>query len=458
MLYIGAVTTPRPTGLLACADQAKTGFEQSKIMADIKFTCPHCQQQIQCDQLWCGHQINCPTCQGAMVVPQIEAAPPAGSNQAPASTPGSQFVAPVLKPPPGGASRLSAGRTQVARSTTPAGIAQRPFQPKVQKKANPVLKWALICTGLAALGVGGYYGYDYYTNQAQPKFNAKVDQASKRPVVGGDVGQAMDVNDALENTQPDRPAPAKRNALKRKLTGADAGQGVPVAGDSGAAAADTGGIEGASTATGTASPAKQLPIVAPAYTLNVEQAKIPAGKVNGLIAGTNFVCETARLDKTPDYYALTLRQGTGLSPDRGVRVFLHLKPNEWPTNQTFTVSTETRDPVITQVVKLWKTNPRFAATEQRFSSGYALKLELGQATDTGMSPTGVPGTSVSGKIFLALPDTDKTVVGGQFTASLIVAAATPQLAPANPMRMGAGAGAGANPGAASRMRYGKQPR
>jgi DNA-directed RNA polymerase subunit RPC12/RpoP len=40
-------------------------------MAEFKFSCPQCGQQIQCDTGYSGTQINCPACQQAIVVPQV---------------------------------------------------------------------------------------------------------------------------------------------------------------------------------------------------------------------------------------------------------------------------------------------------------------------------------------------------------------------------------------------------
>jgi hypothetical protein len=39
-------------------------------MPEIKFTCPSCNQDIQGDESYCGAQINCPTCNTLLVVPQ----------------------------------------------------------------------------------------------------------------------------------------------------------------------------------------------------------------------------------------------------------------------------------------------------------------------------------------------------------------------------------------------------
>ena len=44
-------------------------------MADIKFSCPHCQQHIQAEQGYVGTQISCPACNGSMMVPGDATAP-----------------------------------------------------------------------------------------------------------------------------------------------------------------------------------------------------------------------------------------------------------------------------------------------------------------------------------------------------------------------------------------------
>jgi hypothetical protein len=62
---------------------------------------------------------------------------------------------------------------------------------------------------------------------------------------------------------------------------------------------------------------------------------------------------------------------------------------------------------VPQVVKLWKPDPRYQARQKSFSTGYAMKLELGDVTN------GV----IAGKIFLAVPpDTEQTVIAGVFNA------------------------------------------
>ena len=149
-------------------------------------------------------------------------------------------------------------------------------------------------------------------------------------------------------------------------------------------------------------------MTAPAYSLDVGQARISEGKVNGSIAGTNFVPDIVRLDQLAGGYVLNLRQGVGQTPDRGLRVYLQLKPTDGPTGHTWTVSQDMKGTPISQVVKVWKPNPKYAAKEKPFTTGFALKLEFGQLTASNTIP---------GKIYAALPDTEQTVVAGVFNAA-----------------------------------------
>lgn len=51
-------------------------------MAEFKFACPQCAQNIQCDTGYAGAQINCPTCQKPIVVPPAPSIPPAAPSRA----------------------------------------------------------------------------------------------------------------------------------------------------------------------------------------------------------------------------------------------------------------------------------------------------------------------------------------------------------------------------------------
>jgi hypothetical protein len=232
-----------------------------------------------------------------------------------------------------------------------ATLQQQLNQAKLAKKGNP-MKWVTVGVVVIVLGVGGYLGYPYLHD-----WMAKRSEAAK---------------------QASAPPP-ETNAVPAEPP-----------------------------------PPKELPILPVAWTLDMDNAKVPKGKANGMISGTNFVPETARLDKTGSTYLLRLLQGTTASPDLGFMVYLRLNAGESVTGHTWTVTQDLKDRNQPQVVKLWKTDPRYAAKQKAFSSGYAMRLELGEINN-GVIP---------GKIFLAVPDTEQSVVAGVFKADTSLADAT----------------------------------
>jgi hypothetical protein len=316
-------------------------------MADFKFTCPHCGQDIECDELWSGHQIQCPTCQKDITVPAKPDAPPHANLAA-------------AKP---GQPRLSIGQSRNERSAAPpppppqmATLQQQLNQAKLANKGNP-MKWVIISVVVIVVGVPGYFGYGYFSER-----QTKQSEAAKQAA----------------------------NTATQQVASAAAAEPAPPA------------------------PEKELTVIPAVWTLDLDKAKTPKGKVNGTISGTNFVPEIARLDKVGTSYLLRLLQGAPAAPDLGFMIYLHLNAGESVTGHTWTVSQDLKDKTLPQVVKLWKTDPRYAAKQKPFSSGYAMKLELGQIAD------GV----ISGKIFLALPDTEQSVVAGVFKANTSLADAT----------------------------------
>ncbi len=186
---------------------------------------------------------------------------------------------------------------------------------------------------------------------------------------------------------------------------------------------------------------KVVPVTAAAWTLDVSKAAIPAGKVNGLISGTNFLAETAMCTAQ----VLRLFQGASISPDREILVYLHLTPGQSLTGHTWTVSQEMRGMSVPQVVKRWKTDPRYAPQMKAYSSGYAMKLELGDITN-GVLP---------GKIFVALPDTEQSVVAGVFQATTTLADASGATV-ASPAVAPTPTAAPTRPGPGSRSAYGNR--
>jgi hypothetical protein len=332
-------------------------------MADMIFDCPACKQPVQADDAWAGQEIQCPLCHAPMIVPQSQ------SPSAPAPHPSPSLGKQLVEVP--GHTKLSAGATQTARSSSGSGPVLRKFESKPVKKQNAAAQYAIIGGVVVALGVAGWFGWPYlkpylpFLNKSGEETAAAAKDGAKP---GGEATAAV--------TEPAPPPPPK-----------------------------------------------EAPMTAPVYTLDVQAAKISEGKVNGSVAATNFVPESVRLEKLAGFYVLDLRQGPGATPDRGLRVYLRLNPTNTPAGQSWTVSPEMKGTAISQVVKVWKTNPKYAAQEKAFSTGFALKLEFGQMTESNTIP---------GKIYAALPDKEQTVVGGVFTALTTLAGAPgaqPQAAP-----------------------------
>jgi Zn finger protein HypA/HybF involved in hydrogenase expression len=44
------------------------------VMSDFKFSCPSCQQHIECDRSHSSMEIDCPNCTTKMTVPSVEVA------------------------------------------------------------------------------------------------------------------------------------------------------------------------------------------------------------------------------------------------------------------------------------------------------------------------------------------------------------------------------------------------
>lgn len=327
-------------------------------MADLNFSCPHCNQTIACDEAWNGQEIQCPICQGHLVVP---APVPAGRHNNPL----------VPKPPPGGP-KLGLGQTPGPAQTGNRNIPIRDLTGPPPKKKSPLPG---ILTGVAIvaiLGAGGWFGYGWYKNREAKKAEATASAAQA----------AQDASGSN--------APSGDNQARRRRGGA------PPAADSADLAAQA--------AAGT-----NAPVIPPVWTIDVAQSKIPEGRVNGIISGTNFVAEAARVDPVGTAQVLRLLQGQPVSPDREILVYLHLKPGEKIGGQSLTISNDMKGSAVPQVAKRWKINPRYAPSLKSYYTGYAMKLELGKPAEDG---------SVAGKIYLALPDTEQTVVAGLFKASV----------------------------------------
>jgi hypothetical protein len=302
------------------------------------------------------------------------------------------------------------------------------------KKKSPVLKYAPIAFIVLALGVGGYFGYPWLRG-VQDRANAKR-QAAEQDSGGGEAGHIVALNKVLDATEPGGsstdPRMARSMGSRQRANRVGQETAAPSDGSTNAAGAS----------------ADNQPLIPAVWTLDLGTAKIPQGKVNGMISGTNFVLETARVDPVGTAQVLRLVQGQIVSPDREILVYLHLKPGEKLGGQSLSISREMMGSAVPQVAKRWKPNPKFAPQLKSFYNGYAMKLELGQVADN----------AIPGKIFLALPDPEQSVVAGEFKATVAVIDPNSQVQPAmvtSPSSSGAVDPSRAAAEEAMRRRYGR---
>ena len=320
-----------------------------RLMAELKFNCSKCGQLIACDELWIGHQINCPSCQTELSVPSQQEAPKPVQNplvpQVPANTRLSigQARHQASTPPP----QAGAGASGATSFRAKAGASKK-------KKGNSaVMKYAIAALAVAAIGAVGYFvGYPQFQKWQEKK---KADEEAKNAAAA----QASAATNA-----PPQPA-----------------------------------------------------VVAPVFTLDVTNAAIPEGKVNGMISGTNFVPDSVALSQIGPAQVLRFSQGQPTAPDRELIVYLNPKAGESLAGHHWTVSQEQKTGVP-RVGKRWKPDPNQQPRLQTYNNGYAMKLEFGQMN----------GSILPGKIFIALNDGQQTVAAGKFDATVTAPSPAPGMA------------------------------
>src|SRR6187397_3330078 len=110
-------------------------------MSQFIVNCPGCSTPLQCEEAWAGQQIQCPSCQTALIVPGVAAPPPA-----PAAT-----------------SRPSA---QKGKGSSFAGAGKGK-----NKKGMSAQKGVLIVVFVILGGIAGYFGFKGLMRM-QSKMNA----------------------------------------------------------------------------------------------------------------------------------------------------------------------------------------------------------------------------------------------------------------------------------------------
>jgi len=224
------------------------------------------------------------------------------------------------------------------------------------------------------------------TSNWQNWFNRKSDDMAAHSS-GGEMAHIANVYKVLDATDPDKMAAGQ---IKMRAAIADAE----------AKAREAAKLQ--------PDPTLSMPLLPPTWTLDVVAATIPKGRVNGSSSGTAFHVETVSLDRGPSSAVLTFQEGVGTTADHELTIYLPVGTNDDLAGKSWSVAKEAKGKAALQIVKRWTMDPKFAPVQKTIYNGYAMKLELGEPTRDWQP----------GRIFLALPDTNQTVMAGEFSISI----------------------------------------
>ena len=350
-------------------------------MSDTKFSCPACGQHLAGDARYAGTQIRCPACQQPFIVPAARAPVPvavavsSGGTTLQATVPGRA----VSPPPPPAASQPVSSPARTSRLAIaslicsigsfiiiPLGFIPGIICGHMAKKRiaqDPTLagrglaKTGLI-VGYVALGIQGLVLLAVLSLVLF--FGVRVAQQVPAP--------------------PGQAPPMARVQRPRPLA---------VSGVLPEPAAESG-------------PADTTPDAA-GWTLQLKDVSIPAGPVTGRIKGRIFNSEKAWLENG----WLKFSQGAGFFPDLEIDVVLFINETAELSGKTFTVP-KAEVGGNPHVWLKWKPAGRDVPEHKSWMQGYALDLEFGVIADG----------KVPGKIYLCVPDAEKSFVRGTFKASL----------------------------------------
>ena len=206
---------------------------------------------------------------------------------------------------------------------------------------------------------------------------------------------------------PSAPPVPFRPALAAEAEEAPSGAGKRVAVWATAIVAGGATLYGAFT---WASSGQKEKINPPVWTLDLASAKIPPGKANGTISGGRFVIESACVFRSQTGWFLVLRQGRGVRAYRDIWIHLPFKPSEKLDRRCLKIAASSTNTSL-RLMTAWRVGEQFETKVH--TNGFVLTLEFGRSTTD----------DLPGQIFVALPDEEKTVVGGSFQAMYLAAPA-----------------------------------
>jgi hypothetical protein len=332
--------------------------------AEFKYPCPACGKPIQGNTRDCGSKVKCPVCQADIDVPQLDLAMKLHYSRADHSVPVPQHAtaaprAAGVEPPPPPMCRLAVISFWLSLSSlliwpfgfVPGIFCARKAQVEIEKDSK------LGGRKLAQLALVMGYGFAVL-------FGAAV------------------VFAVLHFTAPRRPSKPGVEIVKPSVPVQPAATNVPVVVEPGPI--DIG------------------------WTLNLTNMVAPPRPAAGKIHGQDFKHTEAGVGTN----VLSLHQGTNFPHDLSVFIFFRPKPGESLNGKRFEVGADAESP-LREVRIGWKEGGG-EKHWQKFTNGYALKLEFGNVTRNTVTGT----NTMAGTIYLCLPDTNYSYIAGTFDAGV----------------------------------------
>jgi hypothetical protein len=336
-------------------------------MSDFKFPCPGCGQSISCDTSNTGMQVACPACQKPLTVPQ----PPAAA------------LAPVHQGLSIAASQARSHAAAEARShaappsSTHWSASGTSAAPDLSAPKTAGLAIASLACSLSTLVLGiGFIPGIILGHMAKASIRRNPALKGMKLASAGLIlgyvflGLAIGITALWLNVFT-----AAFKQLQANSSTNSSAESAALTGE-----------------------ARRTNIL---WTLDLTKAHFATQPATGKIHGSDFTVEIA----TWEDGHVDLLQGSTSPADRGVIISPLLKKGETLEGKSYriTPSDTARSP---QIQLFWKEAGQTLPQTQKFTNGYAMRLEFGTAANG----------KIPAKIYLCLPDEQKSCVGGIFEA------------------------------------------
>src|ERR1043166_256174 len=362
-------------------------------MSEFKFSCAQCGQHLSADDSWVGRQIQCPSCQTTLVIPQMTvAAPPTAPKLSTVSAP-----PPVIpdRPQPARAQAAALAPSRrlslLALASLLLSLSTLALNPLSSQYGWPVgllgcvpgvivghmaltqlqldlrlwgapLAWIGLIFGYLSLVVAlvawGIYGYRQYVKHEGP-LNAR---SPPWPAPGSALSPPS-AKPSVPNSRPSSGSPT---------------QPAPT-------------------------PVAPRP-VDPKVTTNPLTAQIPDTFISGTVRGRDFKPDSVTITSS----GLVLKQGKEFFPDLSVTLFLRAGAGEILDGRKFAIGPQATPGVAYSIHVARKESKGGVPSTEIVNGNYALRLEFGTRQ----------GNKIPGKIYLELPKSLETKIAGTFEVTI----------------------------------------